>query len=98
MAETKKSLPSNDRLRDKNRIRKNDLTQLLAGSTPNVKSKPDYLPDKLDWMTAICPICGKKYPQLPDYKPSTCGVFECVYSIANKRLEEKEAKSNENNS
>lgn len=25
------------------------------------------------WLKAICPICGKQYEYLSDYKPKTCG-------------------------
>ena len=108
MAETKKSLPSNDRLRDKNCIRKNDLTQLIADPVPNVKTKPDYLPEclkqakatnpkKLEWLMAICPICGKEYPYLPIHNPGYCERVDCLYELANERLKEKEVKRNENN-
>jgi len=42
-----KNSPSEGELRDKNCIRKNELTSLLADPDPNVKNKPDYLPEIL---------------------------------------------------
>lgn len=53
-------------------------------------SKPDYLPKKLKvgWMKATCPECGKEYRCLPGFKPNTCGVFECIYALANRRIQE----------
>lgn len=31
------------------------------------------------WIKAICPICGKEYEYLlEDYKPKTCGKFNCL--------------------
>jgi len=108
MTKKQKSLPSNDRLRDKNCIDKNCVTQLLTDLNNNVKTKPDYLPEclkrakatnpkKLEWLTAICPICGKEYPYLPIHNPGYCERVDCLYELANERLKEKEVKRNENN-
>jgi len=30
------------------------------------------------WLKTNCPICGKEYEYLSDYKPKTCGKFECI--------------------
>lgn len=56
-------------------------------------SKPDYLPENLNinlpkdlWLTAVCPVCKRKYPYLKDYKPGTCGRFECIYELAMRQL------------
>jgi hypothetical protein len=32
----------------------------------------------LQWLKATCPICGKEYEYLPDYKPATCSKFDCL--------------------
>ena len=44
-----------------------------------MESKP-----RLQWLKAMCPICGKEYEYLPTYKPKTCGKFTCLQE-ANKR-------------
>ena len=100
MTKTKKSLPSNDRLRDKNCICKNELAPLLADPAPNVKTKPDYLPAILKqikiiypknrkWLIKLCPICGREYPYLPRHNPGHCGRFGCVYELAEKAVEKR---------
>jgi len=38
----------------------------------------------LQWLKATCPICGKEYEHLSNYKPKTCGKFECLQK-ANKQ-------------
>ena len=51
-------------------------------------AETDYLPRKLTWLKAICPICGKIYPYLSDSKPKdcswkrpeTCGEPDCIYA------------------
>jgi len=63
-------------------------------------NKPDYLPKilkqakvtrpkKREWLKAFCPFCGKEYEYLPDYKPKTCGMFECLYAMANNILKKR---------
>lgn len=42
------------------------------------------MPNKLEWLTETCPICGKEYQYREDYKPKTCGKFDCL-AEANKR-------------
>jgi hypothetical protein len=34
--------------------------------------------NKIEWLRANCPICGKEYEYLPKYKPATCGKFDCL--------------------
>ena len=34
---------------------------------------------KQEWLKARCPICDKEYEYLPEYKPATCGNFDCIY-------------------
>ena len=34
---------------------------------------------KLKWLEARCPICGRRYRYLPNYKPSTCSNYDCVH-------------------
>ncbi len=43
------------------------------------------------WLKATCPICGKQYEYLSDYKPATCSNFNCLqqYHIAVTRIEKK---------
>lgn len=33
---------------------------------------------KTEWLEAECPICHQKYKYLVAYKPTTCGIFDCV--------------------
>ena len=33
------------------------------------------------WVKSKCPICGKEYEHLIDYKPKTCGRFECLREV-----------------
>ena len=45
------------------------------------------------WLKGQCPICGEEYQYLPDYKPMTCGKFECLSAMAmEKSIEPKKAK------
>ncbi|MCK4823824.1 hypothetical protein KA005_49175 [bacterium] len=44
---------------------------------------------ELEWLGAICPICGDEYQYLPDYKPKTCGKFECLNTMAIEKPEEE---------
>ena len=30
------------------------------------------------WTRSICPICGHSFPHKPEYKPVTCGKFNCL--------------------
>jgi len=39
---------------------------------------------KYDWLKAICPICGKEYRHLRNYKPKTCSNFMCLYTYWSK--------------
>lgn len=39
-------------------------------------------------LKSYCPICGKEYEYLPNYKPNTCGEFACIIALANKRTQE----------
>lgn len=33
---------------------------------------------KKAWLKSICPICGKQFEYLSDYKPNTCSKFDCL--------------------
>jgi|GEM_PF-6527413 len=100
MSKKQKNPPSEGELRDKNCLRKNELTPLLADPAPNVKNKPDYLPEilkqakatnpkKPEWLTDICPICGKEYPYLSVHNPGHCERFNCLYALAMEALEKR---------
>lgn len=56
-------------------------------SDPNPElavAKSSLKPVKYQWLGAICPICNKEYRYRSDYKPVTCGWFDCIQE-ANKR-------------
>jgi len=36
---------------------------------------------QLQWLKANCPICGKEYEYLSNYKPQTCGKFSCIQEL-----------------
>lgn len=36
--------------------------------------------NKIDWQQAKCPYCREQYFYTPDYKPTTCGKFDCVFA------------------
>jgi len=38
------------------------------------------------WLKARCPICRKEYEYTPDYKPSTCGDFDCLHKFLHPEL------------
>lgn len=46
---------------------------------------------KKQWLRTTCPICGKEYEYLPNYKPSTCGKFDCLKQANKQGLTKKEA-------
>ena len=52
-------------------------------------SKPDYLPKKLNWLLAICPVCKKDYPYLAGYDIGHCGRFDCIYELAMRELKRR---------
>ena len=37
------------------------------------------------WHKAVCPICGEGYQYL-DYKPATCGKFQCLQAALRRGL------------
>ena len=52
--------------------------------------KGDYLPKKILWQEAICPICRKEYIYPRGHvKPKTCGDFSCLYAYAMKLVKKR---------
>lgn len=37
------------------------------------------------WLKARCLICGKEYEYLSDFKPSTCGKYDCLQKMELRR-------------
>jgi endogenous inhibitor of DNA gyrase (YacG/DUF329 family) len=44
---------------------------------------------KKEWLKATCPVCGKEYEYRSDFKPSTCGQFECLKEAFKKGILKK---------
>lgn len=38
------------------------------------------------WLKARCPICGREYKHLEEYKPKTCGAFDCLFAFLHPEL------------
>lgn len=38
------------------------------------------------WVLSRCPVCGKQYPHKEDYKPVTCGKFDCLHEAKRRGL------------
>ena len=32
----------------------------------------------IKWLKTRCPICGREYEHPEDYKPKTCGDYDCI--------------------
>jgi len=45
---------------------------------------------KSEWTRSECPICGRGYPHKIDYKPVTCGHFDCLQEAKKRGLLDKE--------
>lgn len=40
----------------------------------------------LKWQKARCPICGRTYQYLPEYKPHTCSNWDCIHKYLHPEL------------
>ncbi len=37
------------------------------------------------WRRAACPVCGKEYLHLVQYKPETCQEIECIHELRRRK-------------
>ena len=33
------------------------------------------------WLKTVCSVCGHEFDHTDDYRPSTCGAYECLVAI-----------------
>ena len=40
----------------------------------------------IKWLKAKCPICEQEYEHTEDYKPKTCGDWDCIHKYLHPEL------------